>query len=159
MTGFLSRLFRRAEPIIARATTADASTIAQLHASSFRRGWSEEEIAVMLADPRVVAERALLGRELCGFIFSRLVLPEAEILSVAVAERRRGHGIAGRLLDHHLRRLAGLAVRTVFLEVEPSNIAAIRLYERAGFITAGRRPGYYPQAQGVAPALVLRRDL
>jgi hypothetical protein len=48
------------------------------------------------------------------FIMSRLVEDEAEILSVAVAGRERGRGVARRMLDLHLRRLAGLGARTVF---------------------------------------------
>ena len=51
------------------------------------------------------------------------VLEEAEILSVAVAASRRGKGLARQLLDLHLRRLAGLGARAVFLEVDEGNAA------------------------------------
>ena len=93
-----------------------------------------------------------------GFILSRIVTEEAEILSVAVASSRRGKGLARRLLDLHLRRLAGLGARTVFLEVDEGNVPARRLYRRAGFREVGRREGYYPVGKGSA-ALILRRDL
>jgi len=64
------------------------------------------------------------------------------------------------LLNLHLRRLAGLGVQAVFLEVDEHNEPARRLYHRAGFREVGRRPGYYQKAPGVAAtALVLRRDL
>ena len=100
------------------------------------------------------------ARTLVGFILSRLVAGEAEILSVAVAPRRRGSGLARRLLDLHLRRLAGLGARTVFLEVDEDNVPARRLYRRAGFREVGRREGYYPDRAGkAAAALVLRCDL
>jgi ribosomal-protein-alanine N-acetyltransferase len=60
----------------------------------------------------------------------------------------------------HLRRLAGLGVKSVFLEVEEGNQAACRLYARAGFREVGRREGYYPhESTAGAAALVLRRDL
>ena len=91
---------------------------------------------------------------------SRLVDDEAEILSVAVASSHRGRGIARALLNLHLRRLAGLGARAVFLEVDEHNEPARRLYRRAGFHEVGRRPGYYPQGRDqAAAALVLRRDL
>jgi ribosomal-protein-alanine N-acetyltransferase len=160
MMGFITRLFAPGEPTLSEAGPRDAVAFAPLHAAAFRRGWSEDEVERLLLDPRVVAHRAMHGRELSGFILSRLAAGEAEILSVAVAGRRRGRGVARRLLDLHLRRLAGLGVQAVFLEVEESNVAARRLYDRAGFHEVGRRPGYYPQGGG-APlaALVLRRDL
>jgi ribosomal-protein-alanine N-acetyltransferase len=94
-----------------------------------------------------------------GFIITRMAGDESEILSVAVAASARGRGIAGRLLHLHLRRLAGLGVRTVFLEVGEDNAAAIRLYSRAGFEQVSRRQGYYQDDAGrQTAALVLRCD-
>jgi ribosomal-protein-alanine N-acetyltransferase len=160
MMGFITRLLAPREPTLSEAGPRDAAAFAPLHAAAFRRGWSEDEVERLLIDPRVVAHRAMYGRELSGFILSRMAAGEAEILSVAVAARRRGRGVARRLLDLHLRRLAGLGVQAVFLEVEESNVAARRLYDRAGFHAVGRRPGYYPQVGGApVAALVLRRDL
>jgi ribosomal-protein-alanine N-acetyltransferase len=160
MTGFFGRLFARGEVALAEASSRDAAAIAALHEASFRRGWSEQEVDALLIDRHVVAHRANAGVALIGFIMSRLVEDEAEILSLAVAARQRGRGLAGRLLDLHLRRLAGLGARAVFLEVDEHNTAAIRLYARAGFREVSRRPNYYPSASGeAAAALVLRRDL
>lgn len=159
MIGFISNLFRRAEPVLSEASTRDAPAMASLHGASFRRGWSEEEMEGLLLDPRVIAHRALTGAKLGGFIMSRRVEDEAEILSVAVAASQRGRGFARRLLNLHLRRLAGLGTRAVFLEVDENNTPALRLYGRAGFREVSRRPNYYPGTDGAAAALVLRRDL
>ena len=160
MIGFISSLFSRGEPAISEAGPRDASAIAALHGTSFRRGWSEQEVEGLLLDRHVIAHRALAGAQMGGFIMSRLVEDEAEILSVAVDDRQRGRGLARRLLDLHLRRLAGLAARTVFLEVDEHNAPALRLYQRAGFREVSRRPNYYPGGAGkAAAALVLRRDL
>jgi ribosomal-protein-alanine N-acetyltransferase len=160
MIALLKRLFARAEPVLSEAGPRDAAAFAALHAASFRRGWSETELEGLLADRSVFAHRAMAGRSLAGFIMSRLAADEAEILSVAVNPRRRGHGLGRRLLDLHLRRLASLGTRTVFLEVEEDNRAARRLYDRAGFNEVGRRNGYYARgAGGPGAALVLRRDI
>ena len=160
MMGLLSNLFVRGEPVLSEATRRDAAAIAALHAASFRRGWSEQEVEGLLIDRNVIAHRAMSGTAMVGFIMSRLAADEAEILSVAVAGRRRGRGLARKLLDLHLRRLAALGARAVFLEVDEHNAPAIRLYGRAGFREISRRPNYYPGAGGKpAAALVLRRDL
>ncbi len=148
----------RREPVLSDATVHDAPAMARLHAASFRRGWSEDEIERLLLERNVHAHRALIGRRLVGFIMSRIAADEAEILSVAVAPEERGRAIAGRLLRLHLGRLAALGVRTVFLEVEDGNIPALRLYR--GFKEVGRREGYYSKDSAApARALVLRRDL
>jgi len=156
----LARLFSRGEPALSEASRRDAAAIAKLHAAAFRHGWSDGEIERMLLERNIVAHRVMSGRTLQGFILSRLAGGEAEILSVAVASARRGRGLARALLNLHLRRLAGLGARAVFLEVDEDNEPARRLYQRAGFREVGRRPGYYQQGRDkAATALVLRRDL
>jgi ribosomal-protein-alanine N-acetyltransferase len=155
MIWFVSRLFSRKRPPIAEARPADAAVIAALHGVSFRRGWGEDEILRLLLDRNVVTERMTSGGKLIGFIMSRLAAGEAEILSVAIARAWRGRGLSRQLLDLHLRRLAGLGIRAVYLEVGENNAPACRLYRRAGFRQVGRRHGYYDDG---ATALVLRRD-
>jgi ribosomal-protein-alanine N-acetyltransferase len=161
MMRLLARLFGRQQPEISEAATRDAATMARLHSASFHRGWSEHELESLLLDRSVIAHRAMSGSKLVGFILSRIAADEAEILSVAVAASRRSRGLARQLLDLHLRRLAGLGTKSVFLEVDPDNVPARRLYQRAAFQEVGSRPGYYPQPAGgtSAAALVLRRDL
>jgi ribosomal-protein-alanine N-acetyltransferase len=169
MIDFIASLFTRAEPVISEARPGDAAALAALHAACFNRGWNEDEFERLLLDRAVLAHRATMGRRIVGFIVSRIIAGEAEILSVAVATARRGRGLAKQMLNLHLRRLVGLGTRTVFLEVDEHNMAANRLYQRFGFRTVGRREGYYPDpldhsrgnafAGRGAAALVLRCDL
>ena len=155
----LTRLFTRGEPAISEAGPRDAAAIAKIHAASFRRGWSDGEFESLLIERNTVCHRTMIGRTLAAFILSRIAADEAEILSVAVATAWRGRRLANALLNLHLRRLAALQVRAVFLEVDEDNMPARRLYLRAGFREVGRRKGYYEQDDGNATALVLRRDL
>jgi ribosomal-protein-alanine N-acetyltransferase len=155
MTRFFSRFFEGKKPSISEARAGDAAAIAALHSMSFRRGWGEDEIQQLLLERNVVTQRIAAGGKLIGFIMSRLAAGEAEILSVAIAPAWRGRGLSRQLLDLHLRRLAGLGIRAVFLEVGEHNTPACRLYRRAGFKEVARRQGYY---QDGATALVLRRD-
>jgi ribosomal-protein-alanine N-acetyltransferase len=152
----VSRLLPSAQPTILAARPRDAAAIAHLHGASFGRGWEEDEVHRLLLDSGVIAHRAMVRRTMAGFIMSRMAADEAEILSVAIAPARRGRGLSRPLLDFHLRSLAGLGARTVFLEVDEHNAPACRLYGGAAFHEVGRRQGYY---QGGATALVLRRDL
>ena len=160
MTGFLRRLLSRGTPALGEAGPPDAAAIAALHAASFHRGWSEAEVERLLVERNVMTHRAMQKARLTGFIMSRRAADEAEILSIAVAKACRSRGLARDLLQLHLRRLAGDGVRAVFLEVDETNVPAIRLYRRAGFRDVGKRPNYYA-APGAKPAaaLVLRRDL
>jgi [ribosomal protein S18]-alanine N-acetyltransferase len=160
MIGLLAKLFARGEPAFAEARPSDAQAIAAIHGASFQRGWGEDEIYRLLIEKNVVAHCAVSGRKAIGFILSRLAAGEAEILSVAIAPAWRGRKLARPLLDLHLRRLAGLGARSVFLEVGEHNAPATQLYRRAGFREVGKRQGYYQgHSEGGATALVMRRDL
>jgi ribosomal-protein-alanine N-acetyltransferase len=156
MSGIVFRLLKSARPAFSVARPPDAGSIAALHASSFRRGWGEDEVYALLADKAVVGHRARIRHTMVGFIMSRAAADEAEILSVAIAPAWRGRGLSRPLLDFHLRALAGLGVRAIFLEVDERNAPALRLYEGALFRQVGQRRGYFG---GGATALILRRDL
>jgi ribosomal-protein-alanine N-acetyltransferase len=162
-SSFLSKLaglVARDKAAISEASVRDAAAIATLHASAFHRGWDEEEIERLLLDHNVIAHCAMRRRRLLGFILSRTVLDEAEILSVAVATEARKRGLARKLLAVHLHGLAAIGIRKIFLEVGERNEPARRLYRTAGFREVNRRERYYEGASGGAgAALVLRRDL
>lgn len=156
---FWRRLFSSAPVSIVDTRPAEAAALCVLHAASFRRGWSEDEMEALLRSPQVLAHSVTRGRKTLGFVLSRCAADEAEILSIAVAASERGRGLARDLLQWHMQRLAGRGTRALFLEVEEGNTAARRLYDRAGFAQVGRRPSYYGAGAEPAAALVLRRDL
>jgi ribosomal-protein-alanine N-acetyltransferase len=160
MTHFISRLFFRGDAVVSDAGPGDAAAIAGLHAASFRRGWSDGEVEQLLREPSVVADRAIIGRALVGFILARQAADEAEILSIAVDEGARGRGLGRRLLQRNLRRLAALGVRAVFLEVGAANEAALSLCRGMGFGQVGQRRRYYGDDVTLeSTALVLRRGI
>lgn len=84
---------------------------------------------------------------------------EAHLLNLCLDEPARGRGLAAHLLDHLLQRATGVGVRVLYLEVRPSNVPAINLYRRAGFVRIGVRRNYYRAAGGREDALVLARSL
>lgn len=140
---------------------------AKLHALSFAHPWGTSEFENLLAGRDVIGQAAIVpslwrknGKGLAGFILSRRALDTAEILTIAVAPKARGNGIGGALLANHLATLAAEGAKTLFLEVETENRAALALYQRFGFRQVGERKAYYRKADGNhAAALILRRDL
>lgn len=94
-----------------------------------------------------------------GYAVLMRVIDEAHILNISVvADRQRG-GLGQRLLDHLASTAREAGATQLFLEVRPSNAAALALYARAGFETIGRRKGYYPAEGGREDALVMRLPL
>jgi [ribosomal protein S18]-alanine N-acetyltransferase len=124
--------------------------LATIHASAFARSWSAQDFEGFLAESSIRGDGLFLDRatQPSGFVLSRRGADEAEILSVAVARESRGRGYARTLLASHLQALAHSGVRTVHLEVEDGNDAALALYRRLGFVNVGRREGYYLRPDG-----------
>lgn len=85
---------------------------------------------------------------------------EAHLLNLCVAPGQQGHGYGRRLLNRMVDLARWHQVERIFLEVRPSNGAAIALYHRAGFCEIGHRPNYYP-AKGTRreDAIVMAREL
>ena len=96
---------------------------------------------------------------LIGYAVMSTGAGEAHVLNLCIAETYRGKGIGGQLLAHLLEFARSLGVHEAFLEVRPSNTAAIRLYQSQGFAQIGMRRGYYQAVGGREDAVVLRRLL
>jgi ribosomal-protein-alanine N-acetyltransferase len=128
---------------IAPAGTADAGTLASLHAGSLAEPWSEPEMRRWLAMPAV---SALLARRLghaVGFVLAQRAADEAEILSFAVVPASRRQGVGGALLDRLEAALAAGGTASVHLEVAADNAAARALYAGRGYVETARRRAYY----------------
>ena len=125
----------------------EAARLAAIHAEAFDRpgetSWSAAAFADLLIQAGVFAVEAA-----DGFILMRAVADEAEILTLAVRPAARRGGLGGRLVGEGVLAAAARGATRVFLEVAEDNLAARALYERAGFVEAGRRPGYYAAADG-----------
>ena len=134
------------EVTIRPATPGDLAAIAAIQAASPEA--SQWDPADYLAHDCLVA---VIEKRVTGFLASRRVASdEREILNVAVDLDQRRKGIARALLGQELARGRG----RWFLEVRASNVAAIQLYETAGFERCGRRPAYY--CQPAEEAIVMR---
>lgn len=80
---------------------------------------------------------------LMGYGIMSTAAGECHILNVCLATEYQGQGL-GRVLVYHMIDIAENArARRVYLEVRPSNRAALRLYESIGFVQIGLRKGYY----------------
>ncbi len=132
-----------------------AGRLARLHAEAFDAPWDPAAFEILLGQAGVY-----LAEVAGGFILVRTVADEAEILTLAVRPADRRRGIATDLVARGASVAAMQGATRLFLEVAEDNAAARALYERAGFVEAGRRPRYYARADGSrTDALILALDL
>jgi ribosomal-protein-alanine N-acetyltransferase len=84
---------------------------------------------------------------------------EAHILNLCVRSDLRGRSIGRQMLMLLLERSRQAGMTDTFLEVRPSNLYAIALYQSVGFVQVGMRKGYYQAEGGREDALVLKLGL
>jgi ribosomal-protein-alanine N-acetyltransferase len=94
-----------------------------------------------------------------GYAVMLCVLDEAHLLHISVVRAAQERGLGSRLLEHLFSTARGKGLRQFFLEVRPSNLSALALYRRAGFVEIARRRGYYPSPDGREDAIVMRLEL
>ena len=131
--------------------------VAALEKVCFSDPWSEASIAAELHNPLSTWFVDEEDGVVTGYIGAQAVPPEADIMNLAVSPDCRRQGIGEKLLCTMTEVLHSRGIDTLFLEVRPSNTAAIALYERCGFVQAGRRPKYYVNPP--EDALILRKEL
>jgi ribosomal-protein-alanine N-acetyltransferase len=95
------------------------------------------------------------GEFVVGYAILSVAAGEAHILNLCVDPLFRKLGYGDRLLHEILLRARGAEVGEVFLEVRPSNVAAIALYKKKGFRQIASRPSYYQALGGREDAAVL----
>ncbi|BBI99928.1 ribosomal-protein-alanine acetyltransferase [Ferrigenium kumadai] len=93
-----------------------------------------------------------------GYAILMPAVDEAELLTIGVAAAQQRKGLGRAMLGAMLMLARERNMQRVFLEVRPSNTAAVALYRSAGFAEVGVRRGYYQNANGSEDALVMACD-
>jgi ribosomal-protein-alanine N-acetyltransferase len=84
---------------------------------------------------------------------------EGHLLNVCIDPKQQSQGYGRVLLRALVKQATDRGATRVFLEVRPSNAAALVLYHSEGFNEIGRRPRYYPAHNGREDALVMAMEL
>ncbi len=146
------------EIAIRHMTEEDIAAVVVLERAAYRFPWSEGIFRDCLRVGYVCRVIDLAGAVI-GYGIMSLGAGEAHVLNVCVREDMRCRGIGRRMLEYMLDRAYGSGMLEAFLEVRPSNVVAVRLYQALGFEQVGMRRGYYQAPGGREDAAVLRLDL
>jgi [ribosomal protein S18]-alanine N-acetyltransferase len=111
--------------------------------NSFLSPWTLRSFKNELLNPISCIWGALAGSGFAGFVCFWSVAGEIHLLNIAVAPEERGKGIGGFLLARVIEQGENTRVSRIWLEVRPSNSAALTIYRKADFVEEGRRVGYY----------------
>ncbi len=129
------------EVVIRPMRAGDVADVVAIERASYQFPWSEGIFRDCL---RVgyVCRVLTVARQAIAYGVMSIGAGEAHILNLCVSEAYRCRGVGKRLLRSLIERATAAGVAEAFLEVRPSNTAAMRLYLSMGFEQAGTRRGY-----------------
>ncbi len=131
------------ELVIRELQEEDVPRLAQIEAESFSMPWSEKDFRELLSHSYCTYVVAVADGQVAGCCGFTNICHVANIDNVVVAPGFRGRGIAQAMLKEVMVRGEAEQAEAFTLEVRVSNEAAIHLYEKAGFVSEGIRPGFY----------------
>ena len=145
-------------PLLRRMTPRDLDRVIDIEQRAYPHPWTRGIFSDCL---RVGYDCWCLqeGRDVVGYCVLSHAAGETHLLNLCVAPEAQGRGLGATLLGHALRRSARQGSMEIFLEVRPSNRAAIALYRQYGFRPVGERPDYYAAGEGRENALIMARAL
>jgi [ribosomal protein S18]-alanine N-acetyltransferase len=145
------------EPLIVRRLgLGDLPQVLPIERRSFSAPWSLAMFGLEVSKPSTVSLAAFRGARMVGYLVCSRYAGVWHLMNVAVDLDCRRRGVAAALLRALFEQVDRPGAEYT-LEVRPSNAGAVALYERFGFHSAGRRPGYYHDNR--EDALVMWRRL
>ncbi len=136
----------------------DLFDVLRIERASYDYPWSEGIFHDCL-DTGYSCRVVVVDEMIAGYGIFQFIAGEAHILNLCVESAHRQTGIARDLLGCLFKAMKNNGIHTVYLEVRPTNIAAINLYGSEGFNEVGVRKGYYRAKNGKEDALILARYL
>ena len=155
----MSAVLEQDPPVVRAMTADDLASVVAIEQLAYDFPWSEGIFRdCLLAGYHAVVLERVPG-SLDGYAIMSLAAGEAHLLNLCIHPALRRQGLGRYLLDHILDRATGAGAERIYLEVRPSNHAAIVLYGEAGFVEIGRRRDYYRARRGREDAVVLTLEI
>ena len=123
---------------------AHIEALADLERACFSTPWSADALREELDNPHAVFRVAVDDAgAVVGYVGMHHLVDEGFITNVAVSPTARRQGVAKALIADLTAYGTAHSLYRITLEVRVSNTPAITLYEGAGYVRDGVRPGFY----------------
>ena len=142
-------------PTIRPMTMEDLDTIVALEKRIFTDPWSESSFAAELVGKKYSFPLVMeLDEKIVAYAVVWHFFDELHIANIAVHPDYRRMGLGKKFMEYILEKFGD--AEFAFLEVRPSNTAAVKLYQSFGFKVLSTRKHYYHDGED---ALVMVKDL
>lgn len=140
----LAHTFDAERMTLRRMMLQDIEQVLEIEHRCFTSPWSRQAFVTELVDNRL-AEYIVLEYEgrIIGYVGVWLVIDEGHITNVAIDPEFRGRHLGEYLMRTMMENCAAHGIQRITLEVRLTNTVAQQLYQKLGFVSVGKRRGYY----------------
>jgi ribosomal-protein-alanine N-acetyltransferase len=144
----------------ARMREADIADVMKIELAAYSFPWSAGNFRDSIRSGYFCRVGRDGGGRTVGYFLLLMIIDEAHLLNITVDPALHGRGYGLALLDHVEASARAHEMASILLEVRPSNLRALSIYERYGYKRVGTRRKYYPAPNNTREdAIVMRLKL
>ena len=126
-----------------KMTADDAEQVSEIDFQSFSVPWKMTDYWKYAQEKNIESVVAEIDQKIVAYAAAFVSFEEAEVFKIAVEPKLRGQKIGTKIFAELIQAVKNRGVNAMTLEVRPSNVAAVKLYENFGLKSVGRRKNYY----------------
>jgi ribosomal-protein-alanine N-acetyltransferase len=125
----------------------DLDEVCSIEVSQSLTPWSKniftEEMGNTFAYCFVIKRKDEVRQSVIGYLCFRNMADESELLNIGVHPDQQRVGIGKKLMQFYIDLSRQRGAKTFYLEVNPSNLSAIHLYQSFSYQSSGTRKRFY----------------
>ena len=105
--------------------------------------WKTDELYDLITNKKLEGFINIYHKKVTAFCIFKKIDDFIEIYSIFVHPSNRKEGIGKKFLDHCVEFCNDNDLKKIILDVNVTNLIAINLYKKSGFIFCGKKKNYY----------------
>ncbi|MFW6365184.1 MAG: GNAT family N-acetyltransferase, partial [Spirochaetota bacterium] len=144
--------------VLQRPDATHIEAIAAIERELFTNPYTATDVSGWAALEHMMVKAVLSAPDVAGYVIASAVGNESELYRIAVARPFRRSGVGSLLMTSYLDWCTAQQLAVSFLEVDETNLSAVGLYSRHGYVAFSRRSHYYGAHDALCMKKVLSRD-
>ena len=136
--------------MIRKLSKDDINQVAKIEKDNFSNPWKRDQFLRCYKQKLNFSNYVYCeSSRVLGYFVTEYIINEVHLHKVSVKKKFQNNKIGFRLIEHMIQHSKINRKEKVCLEVDSSNISAIRLYKKIGFFEVGRRKKYYESRDAI----------
>jgi len=143
--------------MINRLSIEDIEHLIRIEKENFDNPWTKKQFIRCYDHPLYFLSYVYCkSSKVIAYIVSEVIIDEIHLHKISVEKKYQNNKVGLKLVEYMIMYSKMLSKVKICLEVNSSNIAALKLYNNLGFIAVGKRENYYESSDAILMDLDLK---